>query len=230
MMNFKTMLQLPVLETNEVLKILQEVADHERKQENPNMPKISFSNTEGTISGYFINYDRDKGVVLIGNWYDNEADLQYVSFHSISCIMLQNVKDYVHLLSDGKIPFTPRPEEVPTQLQLKKELKAAGVALKEPLGKTLSIVFNAGENPSDTQKYYAKKAIDLLQETLVILAENNLAKEAFSETVEAIEFEFAKANTIELSDSMLRITFNLEKGWKSVLNKTELQNAIEKNL
>ena len=229
-MNFKTMLQLPVLETNEVLKILQEVADHERKQENPNMPKISFSNTDATISGYFINYDPDKGVVLIGNWYDNEADLQYVSFQSISCIMLQNVKEYVHLLSDGKIAFTPRPEDVPTKLQLKKEIKAAAMALQKPLEKALNIVFNTGENPSDTEKYYAKKAINFLQETLVILAENNLAKEAFSENVDAIEFKFTKANKVELTESVLHINFNLEKGWKSVFSKTELQNAIEKNL
>ncbi|WP_417886664.1 hypothetical protein [Zunongwangia sp.] len=229
-MDFKTMLQLPVIETSEILKILQEVADNERKREKPNMPKISFSNTDGTISGYFINYDADKGVVLIGNWYDNEADLQYVSFHSISCIMLQNVKDYVHLLSDGKIPFTPDPKDVPTQLQLKKEIKTAVLALQEALGNELTINYDAGENPSDTEKLYAKKAIQLLQETISTLAENKLAKEAFSENIATVNFQFTEANKVELNKQVLSISFNIEKGWKSVLRKTELQNEIEKNL
>ena len=229
-MDFKTMVQLPVIETREVLKILQEVADHERKQENPNMPKISFSNTDGTISGYFINYDADKGVVLIGNWYDNEADLQYVSFHSISCIMLQNVKDYVHLLSDGTIPFTPNPKDVPTQLQLKKEIKATVLALQEGLGKELTVTFDAGENPSDTEKFYTKKAIQFLKETILSLAENKLAKEAFSESIDTVTFEISTTNAVQLNERVLHISFNLEKGWKSIFSKTELQDEIEKNL
>ncbi|WBL21123.1 hypothetical protein [Zunongwangia sp. HRR-M8] len=229
-MDFKTMLQLPVIETSEVLKILQEVADNERKRENPNMPKISFSNTDGTISGYFINYDADKGVVLIGNWYDNEADLQYVSFHSISCIMLQNVKDYVHLLSDGKIPFTPDSKDVPTQLQLKKEIKIAVLALQESLGKELKIKFDAGENTTDTEKFYAKKAIAFIKETITTLAENNLAKEAFSESIDTINFNFSEENTVTLNERSFTISFNIEKGWKSIFSKMQLQNEIEKNL
>ena len=229
-MDFKAMLQLPVLETNEVLEILQEVADHERKQEKPNMPKVSFSNTDGTISGYFINYDADKRVVLIGNWYDNEADLQYVSFHSISCVMLQNVKDYVHLLSDGKIPFTPDPKDIPTQLQFKKDIKTAVLAIQEILGKEITIKFDAGENPSDTEKFYAKKAILLVQETISTLAENKLAKEAFVEGIDAIAFNFSEKNTVMLNERSFTISFNLQKGWKSVLSKIQLQKEIEKNL
>ena len=59
-MDFKTMLQLPVLDTNEVLKILQEIADIERKKEKPQMLQVTISTHSGGASGFFVNYDSEK--------------------------------------------------------------------------------------------------------------------------------------------------------------------------
>lgn len=224
------MLQLPVLETKQVLTILQQVAQEERNQEQPNMPKVTISSNTGNASGYFIDFQEEKGVILIGNWYANQVELQYVNFFSISSISITNIDEYLYLLSDGKIPFVPNANQVPTMLKLKREIKAADLALQEAIGKEVSLTFNAGETPSDTEKFYAKKAIQFLKETLLSLAENELAKEAFSESIDTINFEISETNEVQLNERVLGISLNLKKGWKSIFSKIELQNEIEKNL
>ncbi|MGS2763018.1 hypothetical protein [Sinomicrobium sp. M5D2P9] len=229
-MDFKTMIQLPVLETSQVLEVLQEIANKERNQERPNMPKVSISNSSGQVSGYFINYDADKGVILVGNWYDNQADLQYINFHGISSISVANIKNYAYLLSDGKIPFIPDPNEVPTMLQLKKEIKNLSLALKDTLGKELTITYRHTDTSTDTEKFYAGRVINLLKETLNTVSEDNLAKKAFTETVNTLHFSFSEENTVTLENDELHVSLSLAKGWKSVASKTELQDQIEKTL
>ena len=93
-MDFKTMLQLPVLEISQVLKTLQGIADEERNKEKPQMPNVSIGTSRGNVSGYFINYDTEKSIVLLGNWYDHKPDLQYVELHAIASISLGNIENF----------------------------------------------------------------------------------------------------------------------------------------
>ncbi|WP_008637624.1 hypothetical protein [Bizionia argentinensis] len=229
-MDFKTMIQLPVLEISQVLKILQEISDKERAQEKPNMPKVIISTQTGNVSGYFVNYDIDKNVVLLCNWYENNAELQYIQFHSISSICIGNVHNYIYLLSDGKIPFTPSESDIPTMLQLKKEIKNLELDFQSALENEIAVTFKYDEIPDNTSKYYALKVLNALNETINSIATNNLSKEAFNAVIANVIFKFGDVNKVTLEKDTLLISFNISKGWKSVSLKSELQDLIEKCL
>lgn len=229
-MDFKTMLQLPVLDTNEVLKILQEIADIERKKEKPQMPQVTISTHSGGASGFFVNYDSGKNVVLLCDIYDRKAQFQHVETLSISSISMSNINKYGYLLSDGKIPFTPEDDEIPTLLQLKKEINFLEIELKEFFDKKVTIVYEFEENPENLDKYYISKIVALLKETLSKIAIDNLAKEAFTESISAVKFTLGKVIKTTLEEETLSITLDITKGLKSFPTSTKLQDLIEKEL
>ncbi|WP_179376026.1 hypothetical protein [Winogradskyella wichelsiae] len=229
-MDFKTMLQLPVLDTNAVLKIVQEIADIERKEDRPRMPKVSISTHSGSASGFFVNHDAEKKVVLLCDIYDRDAQFQYIEVNSISSISLSNINKYGYLLSDGKIPFVPSADEIPTVLQLKKDIKALELEVKAVLEKEISIVYIHEGTPEDLDKFYALKIVSLLKETLSSIAADNLAKEAFSESISTINFNLGSENKSSLEKDVLSITVDTSKGLKSFPKAKELQTQIEKQL
>ncbi|WP_179317810.1 hypothetical protein [Winogradskyella undariae] len=229
-MDFKTMLQLPVLDTNAVLKIVQEISDIERKEDRPRMPKVSISTHSGSASGFFVNHDAEKKVVLLCDIYDRDAQFQYIEVNSISSISLSNINKYGYLLSDGKIPFVPSADEIPTVLQLKKDIKALELEVKAVLEKEISIVYIHEGTPEDLDKFYASKIVSLLKETLSSIAADNLAKEAFSESISTINFNLGSENKSSLEKDVLSITVDTSKGLKSFPKAKGLQTQIEKQL
>lgn len=229
-MDFKTMLQLPVLEISQVLKTLQGIANEERNKEKPQMPNVSISTSTGHVSGYFINYDTEKSIVLLGNWYDHKPDLQYVELHSIVSISLGNIENYLYQFSDGNIPFTPNADDVPTLLQLKKEIRDLEQSAEKMLGKAITINYAYEEKPDDVEKFYAKKSISILEGTLESIATDTLAKEAFVNAIAKISFKLEEANNVSLENELLSISIDVSKGLKSVASKTRLQDRIEKCL
>lgn len=229
-MDFKTMLQLPVLDTNAVLKIVQEIADIERKEERPHMPKVSISTHSDTASGFFVNYDTEKKVVLLCDIYDRDAQFQYIEVNSISSISLSNINKYGYLLSDGKIPFTPNADEIPTVLQLKKDIKALELEVKAVVEKEISIAYMHEATPEDLDKYYAAKIVVLLKETLSKIAAEHLAKEAFTEAITTVNFNLGTENKASLEKEVLSITIDTSKGVKTFPKAIKLQEQIEKCL
>ena len=81
----------------------------------------------------------------------------------LSSISISNINKYAYLLSDGKIPFIPEDEEIPTILQLKKDIKDLELVVKSIIDKEISIVYNDKNTPEDTGKYYALKVLVLLK-------------------------------------------------------------------
>lgn len=229
-MDFTTMLQLPVLDTNEVLKIAQEIADIERKEERPRMPKVSIRTHCDSASGFFVNYDSQKQVVLLCDIYDRDAQFQYIQVHSISSISLSNINKYGYLLSDGTIPFVPDASEIPTMLQLKKDIHSLELEVKGLLEKEIVIVYKNVETPEDLEKFYASKAISLLKETLSKIAADNLAKEAFTKSISTIDFNLGQENKSSLEKEVISITIDTSKGLKSFPKAAVLQGLIEKGL
>ena len=148
-MDFKTMLQLPVLETNQVLNILQEIADIERKEDRPRMPKVTICTHGDSATGFFVNYDAEKRVVFLCDIYDRDAQFQYIKVHTISSISFSNINKYGYLLSDGKIPFIPDDSEIPTLLQLKKDIKNLELETKTLLDKDIAFSYKLKETPED---------------------------------------------------------------------------------
>jgi len=169
-MDFKTMLQFPVLDTKTVIHILQEIADIERHEERPQMPQVTISTHSDSASGFFVNYDSEKHTILLCDMYDRKAEFQYIESHAISSISLRNIDKYAYLLTDGSIPFTPNPEDIPTLLQIKKDIKALEVELQQSLGKEIAITFDYEDTPEDLFKFYASKVIVLLQKTFANMA------------------------------------------------------------
>ena len=229
-MDFKTMLQLPVLDTNAVINILQEIADIERKEDRPRMPKVSITTHSDSASGFFVNYDAEKKVVLLCDIYDRDAQFQYIEVHSISSISLSNINKYGYLLSDGKIPFTPDASEIPTVLQLKKDTKALEQEVKDALGKEISIAYKYEGTPEDLDKFYASKVLSLLKETFSKIAVDHLAKEAFTEAITTVNFNLGMENNSTLENEVLSITVDTSKGLKTFLKAARLQEQIEKCL
>ncbi|WP_434036241.1 hypothetical protein [Formosa sp. 4Alg 33] len=229
-MDFKTMLQFPVLDTNQVINILQDIADIERKEDRPRMPKVTICTHGDSASGFFVNYDAEKKVVLLCDIYDRDAQFQYIQVHSISSISFSNVNKYGYLLSDGKIPFTPDPSEIPTVLQLKKDIKALELEVQTALDKEISIAFRYDGTPEDLDKYYASKVLSLLKETLSKIASDHLAKEAFTAAISTVEFTLGNKNTSTLNKNGVVLTIDTTKGLKSYPKATTLQSLIEKGL
>ncbi|WP_299778996.1 hypothetical protein [uncultured Formosa sp.] len=229
-MDFKTMLQLPVLGTNEVINILQEIADIERKEDRPRMPKVTICTHGDSASGFFVNYDSEKKVVLLCDIYDRDAQFQYIEVHAISSISFSNVNKYGYLLSDGKILFTPDPSEIPTVLQLKKDINALELEVKAALDKEIAIGYKFDGTPEDLDKFYASKIIVLLKETLSNIAADNLAKAAFSESISTVEFSLGTENKSSLEKGVVSLTIDTSKGLKSFPKAKGLQAQIEKQL
>ncbi|MDW5290154.1 hypothetical protein [Formosa sp. PL04] len=229
-MDFKTMLQLPVLDTNQVLKILQEIANIERKEDKPRMPKVTISTHSDSASGFFVNYDSEKHVILLCDIYDRDAQFQYIESHSISSISLSNINKYGYLLSDGKIPFIPDASEIPTVLQLKKDINTLELEVKEALGKEISIGYMHDGIPEDLDKFYASKVLNLLKEILAKIAVDNLAKDAFIESIAIVNFNLGEQNNSSLVNDVLSITVDISKGLKSFPSAIKLQDQIEKCL
>ncbi|QXP59996.1 hypothetical protein [Olleya sp. HaHaR_3_96] len=229
-MDFKTLLQLPVLDINQVISLLQEIADKERSKEKPSMPKVSISTQAGHVSGYFVNYNSEKRTILLCDLYDRNAELQYIQSHAIASISLTNINNYTYLFSDGKIAFMPPANEIPTILQLKKDLKNVEVEVKAALNIEIAISFNYDDTPSDIEKYYAAKGIALLKETITSLSEDKLVKTTFTEMITTVDFKLGTENKVVLKNKGLLITLDISKNLKSVASKTELQNKIEQCL
>jgi len=99
-MDFKTMLQLPVLDNNQVLEMLLEIAAIERDKERPQMPQVTISTNLDSTSGFFVNYDSDKKAILLCDLFDGKAQFNYISAHAISSISISNINKYAYLLSD----------------------------------------------------------------------------------------------------------------------------------
>ena len=229
-MDFKTLLQLPVLDINEVISLLQEIADKERSKEKPSMPKVSISTQSGHVSGFFVNYSSEKRTILLCDLYDRNAELQYIQAHAIASISLTNINNYTYLFSDGKIAFMPPANEIPTILQLKKDMKNLEVELKNALDLEMAISFSYDDTPSDIHKYYAVKGVELLKETIISLSEDDLVKTTLAEMITTVDFKLGTENTVELKNKGLLITLDISKNLKSVASKTELQHKIEKCL
>ncbi|WP_179352051.1 hypothetical protein [Winogradskyella vidalii] len=229
-MDFKTILQFPVLDTVEILKILQEIADIERQEERPEMPQVTISIFNDSASGFFVNYDSEKNIILLCDMYDRKAQFQYIASSSISSISIRNVNKYGYLLSDGKIPFTPDESEIPTLLQLKKDIKALELEINEAIGKDITIKYNYDGTPEDLDKFYALKVLGLLEETLSKIATDKLAKEAFTASISEIEFTLGTENKATLENGIISIILDTSKGLKSLPKAVKLQEHIEKNL
>ncbi|WP_458627063.1 hypothetical protein [Winogradskyella sp. PC D3.3] len=229
-MDFKTMLQLPVLDTNEVLKILQDIANIEREAERPRMPKVAISTHSGSASGFFVNYDSEKKTILLCDIYDRDAQFQYIESHSVSSISLSNINKYAYLLSDGKIPFTPEPSDIPTLLQLKKDIKSLEVELQTAFEKEITVSYIYEGTPEDLDKFYASKVLSLLKETLVNIAADHLAKEAFIGSIATVQFNLGTATTVTLENDVVSIGINTSKGLQSFPTAKTLQDQIEKGL
>ena len=229
-MDFKTMLQLPVLDTSEILKILQEIADIERKEDRPRMPKVVISTHSDNASGFFVNYDTEKKIVLLCDIYDRDAQFQYINVPSISSISLSNINKYGYLLSDGSIPFIPDSSEVPTVLQLKKDIQALELEIKTILGKEISIAHIYDGTPEDLDKFYTSKMLSLLQETVSKIGADHLAKEAFTESIATVNFNLGTENKTTLESDVISITVDTSKGLKSFPKAIKLQELIEKQL
>lgn len=229
-MDFKTMLQFPVLDPQSIIQILKEIADIERKEERPQMPQVTISTHSDSASGFFVNYDSEKHTILLCDMYDRKSEFQYIDSRSISSITLRNVDKYAYLLSDGKVPLTPNPDEIPTVLQLKKDIKALEEDLEGRLEKALSIAFKYEDTPEDIEKYYASKVLKLLQSTFCNIASDPLAKTAFTEAVSTVNFSLGSENKTVKDNKVISITVNTSKGLKSIVKDKQLQEQIEKFL
>ncbi|MBP1840537.1 hypothetical protein [Formosa algae] len=226
-MDFKTMLQLPVLDTTEVLNILQEIADLERHKERPQMPQVTISTTNDSATGFFVNYDSDKRTILLCDMYDRKAQFQYIASHSVSSVSIRNIEAYGYLLSDGTILFTPSDDEIPTVLQLKKDIKALEDDAQSLLGKPLAISYNYEGTPEDLDKFYASKVLTVLQNTLSKIGADHLAKTAFTDAIASLNFTLGKDNTSVLNQDVLTLTIDTTKGLKSFPKAAQLQEQIE---
>jgi len=229
-MDFKTMLQLPVLDTNAVINILQEIADIERHEERPQMPQVTISTHSDNASGFFVNYDSEKKTILLCDMYDRKAQFIYIEAHAISSISLRNVDKYGYLLSDGNIPFVPTDDEIPTVLQLKKEVKALEEEVKVSFAKEISVTYKYEGTPGNLDKFYASKVIKLLQKTFSNVAADSLAKSAFTEAVSKVNFSLGSDNTSAFENGELNVIVNTTKGLKSFPKANQLQEQIEKFL
>lgn len=229
-MDFKTMLQLPVLDTKTVINVLQEIADIERNEERPQMPQVSITTSSSSANGFFVNYDSDKHTILLCDMYDRKSQFQYIEVHSVASITVSNINKYSYLLSDGNIPFVPEDDEIPTVLQLKKDIKALEEEVKASLEKEVSIAFNYNGTPEAIDKFYASKVIKLLQKTLSNIAADNLAKNAFTDTITTVNFCLGLENKTVQEKEVITITVDTSKGLKSFPKEKQLQEQIEKGL
>jgi len=229
-MDFKTMLQFPALNISAVLKILQEIAEKERNEENPKMPKVSINTHSGSAFGFFVTYSIEKNIVLLCDMSDGNAHFEYIESHSISSISITNMDKYGYLLSEGKIPFIPDAGKVPTLLQLKKEISTLQLEFKNTLKKEILIAYTYLENPEDLDKFYASKVLELLKETLSKIAMDKLAKEVFTESISEINFNLNTENKLSIKNKVLSISLDISKGLKSALTAERLKDEIEKNL
>lgn len=232
-MDFKTMLQLSAMPTAKIIEILQQIVEKERSNDNPDIPQVRITTgASGSYAGYFIDYNKNDGTILLGNWFDNQSELNYIDYGTVTGISVSRANKYAYLFSNGKIPFVPAEGDVPTMLKLKEAIKdtqmAFKIALKVP--HDVIIEWNKPEATTDTDKYYAKEFLNTLKNAVTAICADNLGREAFAESVKKLVYKFGTENTVTLNGDEMLVTANMERNWQTVPSATMLQEMMEKCL
>ncbi|MFL9837310.1 hypothetical protein ABS768_07370 [Flavobacterium sp. ST-75] len=232
-MDFKTMLQLPAMPTTKIIEILQQIVEKERDSDNPDIPQVRITaGASGSYAGYFIDYNKDDRAILLGNWFDNQSELNYIDYGIVTGITVSRANKYAYLFSDGKIPFVPAEGDVPTMLKLKEAIKDTQAALKIALKVPHDVIieWNKPEVPRDTDKYYAKEFLSTLKNAVACICADNLGREAFAESVKKLVYEFGTENKVILNGEEMLVTVNLERNWQTIPSAIMLQEMMEKCL
>lgn len=232
-MDFKTMLQLPAMPTAKIIEILQQIVEKERSNDNPDIPEVRITaGASGSYAGYFIDYNKSDRTILLGNWFDNQSELNYIDYGTVTGISVSRANKYAYLFSNGKIPFVPTEGDVPTMLKLKEAIKDTQMAFKIALKVSHDVIieWNKPEAPTDTDKYYAKEFLNTLKNAVTAICADNLGREAFAESVKKLAYKFGTENTVTINGDEMLVTANLERNWQTVLSATMLQEMMEKCL
>ncbi|MBB4118729.1 putative RNA-binding protein with RPS1 domain [Mesonia hippocampi] len=211
-MNYKTLLKLKALTTDTVLKTLEKAVELDKNSDHFIPPQISISTASGiTHYGYFINYTATENSVLIAEKNTNMG-VNYIHALNITSIYIHDIETYAHLFSDGEIAFVPTEKDTPTMLSLKKDINQLETAISGKLNKKIALKWeHQSEEISPADKYYAKKAMLLLEETLALIYADNLFKEALTENIGNLVFSSATNNQVRLIEK----TLSLEINWKN---------------
>lgn len=232
-MDFKTMLQLPAMPTAKIIEILQQIVEKERSNDNPDIPQVRITaGASGSYAGYFIDYNKNDRTILLGNWFDNQSELNYIDYSTVTGISVSRANKYAYLFSNGKIPFVPAEGDVPTMLKLKEAIKDTQMAFKIALKVSHDVIieWNKPEVPTDTDKYYAKEFLNTLKNAVTAICADNLGREAFAESVKKLVYKFGTENTVTLNGDEMLVTANMERNWQTVPSATMLQEMMEKCL
>ncbi len=216
MRNLKAM--LPEILVAGPLNIFEKVlAFNSRTEALEKMVQIRLGLSSGTVfEGIPLKKDVEGNTLLFGA----NGNLGYVNIGSLISVEIMNPDLSLSLLTDGAFFEVPE-SEIPTGLQLKRNVKAIADAMQTDLGVVLDLEAVLAKSLTDKEKYQLKPFLRALATVLGQIAADPLGKEAISSY---------KSIVLETHDGPLKVDRNQDTLMVAIDLNQKLPVALEQNL
>lgn len=227
------LLKLSCFEQETLLRKLAEYAQVVQNLEK--LPVIHVALSSGQIvNGRIVKYDPSSRNMTIVVTADNATHAQatFINLIHVVAISIANITQHAHHFSDGRIAVPVYYEKI-TKLGFRRTLSeiAEKINASNGLSITIDTEFDAGLYESDLANYTIKTFADIIEGTLLKVAEDPLGVESLKDKVKEIRLGQMENPTVELNgDGVLQISIHPEKGESGSFRVETLQAAIEDQL
>lgn len=229
-MNFEDLKKMNSKSPEEVVKLLWAALKGEQSSKAADYPFLQMQFSSGSVlNGHLVHYDVATGSILIVQSIDQQYNLHYSSIYGVQSLSIRDAHQWLHVLSNGEIPYSPPSTRIHSSLELKSLFAAYIKEINELLGKELSIAFPETRETSDLFRYQVKAIIDLFHAVVSEILNDPMGKEAFGEKVNTIQLSHGE-DSVSLSDQTLFVSVAMGQEKHPNISKAKLQNLIEELL
>lgn len=217
---------IPLLKTEQPSDILRKVvAWNETKSNHRNKASVRIGIGAGfQVEGVPLKIDKNGSAIFS----TQDGSITYVSAFGISGIQILNPSMVMEILTDGSYFEIPE-SEVPTTLELKRNLKSFEHFLKDTYSIDIKGKVLDNEIETDAEKFQFQQFLNILQNTIQKLATDNLGKEAL-EGISTINISASEVFGVQQnSNGNLSIGIDFKNKFEANF-KDKLQETLELNL
>lgn len=223
-MNFKKI--TPLLQTSKPIEIFKKiVAFNEATEFESKKGMVRIGLSSGLVlEGTPLKMDSDKNVIFT----TMKNSISYMNIQSLASVEVLNPEALLEILTNGDFFEVPQ-DAVPTNLQLKRTFKSQSDEMESSYGFKLSSELLENGLSTEAEKYQFEQFLKVLQQTLEIIAEDKLGKEALSDLKEMNINSDNHQIAIVKTNNQLKVGINFKNKFSTDF-KDQLKVAFESNL
>ncbi|MFK7813964.1 MAG: hypothetical protein AB8B59_15820 [Maribacter sp.] len=223
-MNFKKI--TPLLQTSKPIEIFKKiVAFNEATEFESKKGMVRIGLSSGLVlEGTPLKMDSDKNVIFT----TMKNSISYMNIQSLASVEVLNPEALLEILTNGDFFEVPQ-DAVPTNLQLKRTFKSQSDEMESSYGFKVSSELLENGLSTEAEKYQFEQFLKVLQQTLEIIAEDKLGKEALSDLKEMNINSDNHQIAIVKTNNQLKVGINFKNKFSTDF-KDQLKVAFESNL